>query len=82
MASHEVKMVQQGFRYSYLGWYNQGTPNSVVNEYVADPIKEPELAKKATNVYMTSIRDDFKKYLIDCGYEQSSDQFYITNSNY
>jgi len=82
MAAHEVKTVKSGFRYSYLGWYNQGTPNPLVNEYVADPIKEPELARKATNVYMTSIREDFKKYLIDCGYDESSDQFYITNSNY
>lgn len=82
MASHEVKPVIDGFRYSYLGWYSQGTPNPEVHEYVADPIKEPEIAQKATNVYMPSLREDFQKYLNDCGYSESSDQYYITKSNY
>ena len=82
MAAHEVKPVTEGFRYSYLGWYSQGTPNPAVHEYVADPLKEPELALKATNVYMPSLRDDLRSHLIDSGYKDDSPQFYITKSNY
>ena len=40
-------------RYTYLGWYCQGTPNSAVREAVVDPLENPDLAKTATNVYMT-----------------------------
>jgi hypothetical protein len=82
LAAHEVKPVLDGFRYSYLGWYSQGTPNENVGEYVADPLKQPELAQKATNVYMPNLREDFKNYLLSCGYPEDSDQFYITKSNY
>lgn len=82
MAAHEVKMVNEGFRYSYLGWYSQGTPNPKVHEYVADPKKEPDLANKATNVYMPSLREDFRDYLLQAGYKEDSAQFYITKSNY
>lgn len=59
MATHEVKPTTAGVRYSYLGWYSHGTPNSAVNEHVVDPAKDPETAKYATNVYMPSLRDDF-----------------------
>ena len=52
MAAHEVMPVTSGFRYSYLGWYSQGTPNELVGENVADPISDFETADKATNVYM------------------------------
>jgi hypothetical protein len=52
MAAHEVQPVGQGIRYTYLGWYCQGTPNGAVREAVVDPQKDPELAKTATNVYM------------------------------
>ena len=82
LAAHEVKPVLDGFRYSYLGWYSQGTPNEEVQEYVADPIKQPDLAQKSTNVYMPNIREDFKNYLLSCGYSEDSEQFYITKSNY
>jgi hypothetical protein len=82
MAAHEVKPVTGGFRYSYLGWYSQGTPNPAVHEYVADPSKEPELSKKATNVYMPTLREDLKKHLLESGYKEDSPQFYITKSNY
>lgn len=82
MAAHEVKPVEEGFRYSYLGWYSQGTPNPEVHEYVADPIKDAELAQKATNVYMPTLRDDLRNHLIDEGYSEDSVQFYITKSNY
>lgn len=82
VAAHEVKRVTKGFRYSYLGWYSQGTPNPAVHEYVADPIKDFELSKKATNVYMTTLRDDFRNHLIESGYGEDSPQFYITKSNY
>jgi hypothetical protein len=82
MAAHEVKPVKDGLRYSYLGWYSQGTPNPEVHEYVADPIKDFELSKKATNVYMPTLREDFKNHLLKSGYKEDSTQFYITNSNY
>lgn len=82
LAAHEVKPVLDGFRYSYLGWYSQGTPNLEVGEYVADPLKDPELAQKSTNVYMPTLREDFQSYLLSCGYSEDSDQYYITRSNY
>lgn len=53
MAAHEVQPVKEGWRYSYLGWYCQGTPNPAVREAVVDPLEDPELAKVSTNVYMT-----------------------------
>jgi hypothetical protein len=49
---------------------------------VADPLKDPELSKKATNVYMPTLREDLKKYLLESGYKEDSPQFYITKSNY
>lgn len=82
MAAHEVKMVHEGFRYSYLGWYSQGTPNPAVHEYVADPIKDYEVSKKATNVYMPTLREDLRRHFVECGYEEDSPQLYITKSNY
>lgn len=72
MAAHEVLPVKSGKRYSYLGWYSQGTPNQNVKEYVADPIKEKGIASKATNVYLTSLREDFREYLIANGHSQES----------
>ena len=53
MAAHEVQLVTGGWRYSYLGWYCQGTPNPAVREAVIDPLESPDSAKTATNVYMT-----------------------------
>ena len=53
MAAHEVQPVGKGMLYTYLGWYCQGTPNSAVREAVVDPLENPDLAKTATNVYMT-----------------------------
>lgn len=82
MAAHEVRPVKEGYRYSYLGWYSQGTPNPEVHEYVADPIKDPELSKKATNVYMPTLREDFRSHLLESGYNENSPQFSITKSNY
>ena len=63
MASHKVEPVTRGERYSYLGWYSHGSPNGLYNEAVVDPIAEPELALRATNVYMPTLRDDFRQYL-------------------
>jgi hypothetical protein len=79
MAAHEVMPVTSGFRYSYLGWYSQGTPNELVNENVADPISDPETADKATNVYMPSLREDFANHLKQRGYDLSSDQYSVLN---
>lgn len=53
MAAHEVQEVTGGWRYSYLGWYCQGTPNPAVREAVIDPQQSPDEAKISTNVYMT-----------------------------
>jgi hypothetical protein len=54
VASHEVQPVKSGIRYSYLGWYCQGTPNSAVLENVVDPVAQPEAARKSSNIYMPS----------------------------
>lgn len=82
MAAHEVKPVKNGNRYTYLGWYSQGTPNPNVREYVADPIKDWEIAKNATNVYMPTLAEDFRKYLLENGYDEFSEKYRITKSNY
>lgn len=53
VASHEVQPVTGGWRYSYLGWYCQGTPNPSVRESVVDPNEDPEASQISTNIYMT-----------------------------
>jgi hypothetical protein len=65
IAAHEVRPVTHGSRYTYLGWYAHGSPNAAVNEFIADPITEPELAKSSTNVYMPTLREDLRKYMVD-----------------
>lgn len=80
MAAHEVLPVSDGFRYSYLGWYSQGTPNELVNENVVDPNIDPELASRATNVYMPTLKEDFISYLKEQGYDTSSDQYAVVLS--
>jgi hypothetical protein len=82
MAAHEVKSIKGGSRFTYLGWYSHGTPNPEVNENVVDPIKEPELAKYATNLYMPTLTEDYRAYLKSKGYLDTSYQYHITNSNY
>lgn len=82
MAAHEVKEVKDGNRYTYLGWYSQGTPNPNVKEYVADPIRESEIAKNATNVYMPELTEDFRNFLIQKGYNKSSEKYRITLGNH
>ena len=72
IASHEVKRVTRGERYSYLGWYSHGSPNPKFNEGIIDPIEEPETAKVATNVYMPTLRDDFRLYLESIGADKNS----------
>lgn len=72
MAAHEVLPVTEGRRYSYLGWYSQGTPNEKVKEYVSDPISDFELSSKSTNVYLPNLRKDFREYLIRNGHAESS----------
>lgn len=80
MAAHEVRPVISGERYSYLGWYSHGTPNKEVGESVTDPIKEPEMAKTSTNLYMPSLMDDYKKFLKESGYSEYSEHFRIVRS--
>ena len=53
MAAHEVQTITGGWRYSYLGWYCQGTPNRTVREYVVDPVEDPDQARISSNIYMT-----------------------------
>jgi len=67
IASHEVLPVSRGERYSYLGWYSHGSPNSEYHEHIADPVKEPEIAKVSTNVYLPNLRKDFREYIQNCG---------------
>lgn len=62
VAAHEVQIVTSGTRYSYLGWYCQGTPNSAVLENVIDPLLAPEAARISSNLYMpTGYRLEEKK---------------------
>lgn len=75
MASHEVTPIIDGSRYSYLGWYAQGSPNKEVNEHIVDPMTDPELAKTATNVYMPTLREDFKNYLDSIDHDKSSQAY-------
>lgn len=63
VASHEVKPVTGGTRYSYLGWYSHGSPNPDLNETIVDPITDAEEAQRSTNVYMPTLRKDFRDYL-------------------
>lgn len=77
MAAHEVMPVKDGKRYSYLGWYSQGTPNEAVNENVADPLIDLELSEKSTNVYMPNLKKDFINYLNKKGYDSSSEQYSV-----
>lgn len=78
MAAHEVLPVTHGRRISYLGWYSQGTPNSIVGEDVCDPLNNPEGARLSTNVYMPSLREDYRSFLHERGYDESSEQFNAT----
>jgi hypothetical protein len=65
MASHEVTPIVNGSRYTYLGWYAHGSPNSEVNEHIVDPLTQPELAITSTNVYMPTLTDDFYNYMVE-----------------
>jgi hypothetical protein len=81
-AAHEVKSVGEGIRYSYLGWYSQGTPNPEVGESVVDPAKEPELAQHSTNTYMPTYIEDYRNHLKMRGYSEFSDQYKVTLPGY
>lgn len=63
MAAHEVKPVTRGIRYSYLGWYCQGSPNPDYKEDVTDPVTSPDVAQYATNVYMPNLKNDVLAFL-------------------
>ena len=69
VAAHEITPLESGVRYSYLGWYSHGSPNKELNESIIDPLKEPDLAKSATNVYLPNLRQDFKQHLEMLGVE-------------
>jgi len=63
MAAHEVKPVNSGTRYSYLGWYCYGSPNEKYDESVIDPAEFPDVAQYSTNVYMPTLKKDLLEYL-------------------
>jgi hypothetical protein len=78
VAAHEVRPVTSGRRISYLGWYSQGTPNQEVGESVCDPKINPDGAQISTNVYMPTLRNDYREFLKKRGYDESSEQFNVT----
>jgi len=82
IASHQVTAVTRGSRYSYLGWYSHGSPNIQYNEAIVDPIKEPDLAQVATNVYMPTLREDFREYLEINNYDRSSLAFALVRAGF
>jgi hypothetical protein len=81
VAGHEVLPVGKGRRLSYLGWYSQGTPNSEVREDVCDPLLNPEGAENSTNVWMPTLREDYRTYLEEAGFDKSSEQYRVTLIN-
>lgn len=78
VAVHQVKPVGEGRRLSYLGWYSQGTPNQAVGEDVIDPLRNPLGAQISTNVYMPTLREDYRAFLLERGYDKSSVQYRVT----
>lgn len=81
MAAHQVLPVGKGQRISYLGWYSQGTPNPAVHEDVTDPLQQPEVARISTNVWLPTLREDYRNFLTERGYDKSSPQYRVTNLN-
>ena len=80
IAAHEIKPITEGSRYSYLGWYAQGSPNTACNEFVADPIAQPELSRVSTNVYMPNLREDFKNYMTEINLNADSPAWHLVES--
>jgi hypothetical protein len=78
VAAHHVEPTVSGVRLSYLGWYSQGTPNSKVGEDVIDPLLNPDIASICTNLYMPSLRDAYRAFLLESGYSKDSPQFRAT----
>jgi len=79
VAAHRVEPSYEGMRLSYLGWYSQGTPNPAVGEDVIDPLTQPDGANCSTNVYMPTLRDDYRRFLLDNGFTIDSPQYRSTN---
>jgi Rps23 Pro-64 3,4-dihydroxylase Tpa1-like proline 4-hydroxylase len=71
-ATHEVMPVNRGRRFSYLGWYCQGTPNPEVKEYVHHP-SEIRRENNCTNVYMPNFRSDYLEFLRSRGHDKTSE---------
>jgi hypothetical protein len=80
VAAHEVKPIEEGSRYSYLGWYCHGSPNTEFNEYVCDPNVQPELESTSTNVYMPTLRQDLKDYLVRTNVDRGSHIFQLVEN--
>lgn len=78
VAAHRVEPTFSGTRLSYLGWYSQGTPNPHVGEDVMDPLVNPSQARTSTNVYLPTLREDYRKFLLSNGYDENSPQYRAT----
>lgn len=78
VAAHRVEPTFSGTRLSYLGWYSQGTPNRDVGEDVIDPLVNASGAETSTNVYLPTLRDDYRKFLLNHGYDENSPQYRAT----
>jgi hypothetical protein len=59
--------------------YSLGTPNEKLGESVTDPLKEPEMSKTSTNLYMPTLIEDYKKFLKQRGYSEYSEHFRIVS---
>jgi hypothetical protein len=82
IASHEVKQVTRGERYSYLGWYSHGSPNPDFNEAIIDPISDPDTAKVGTNIYMPKLREDFRSHLESIGVDKNSHAYSLVRDGF
>lgn len=82
IASHLIEPVTCGERYSYLGWYCHGSPNSSFNESIVDPIKDPAMATVATNVYIPTLREDLKSYLEKNNADKSSQAYCLVRDGF
>lgn len=58
VGAHQINTVTKGKRYSYLGWFAQGSPHDIYNISPMD-----EFAENGGQVWMKTIIDDYDEYL-------------------
>lgn len=80
IAAHEITPVTRGTRYSYLGWYSHGSPNNELNEHIVDPNDDPDVASRATNVYMPELRINFRRHLEKIGFDRNSYAYQLVST--